>query len=60
MYDLPFALLSSTLPIVLDELYCTGSEGSLADCELIDGANTACGHSRDLGVRCKGEQAVEM
>jgi hypothetical protein len=58
VYRLPFALLSSTLPIVLDELYCTGIAGSLADCELIDGANTACGFSQDLGVRCKGEQAA--
>ena len=38
--------------IVLDNLECTGSEGSLWDCERNEWGEHNCGHSEDAGVRC--------
>jgi hypothetical protein len=39
-----------SLPIVLDDVNCTGQEGSFYDCSKTFGSN--CQHSEDVGVRC--------
>lgn len=42
-------------PIYLDDVACSGSEGSLLSCisSSIGGHN--CGHSEDAGVQCSGQ-----
>ena len=47
-----------TGPISLDEVECTGSEGSLALCQSNRFHN--CAHSEDAGVTCLGEQATYL
>ena len=40
-------------PILLDNVACTGSELTLANCEHLGFNNTRnCSHSEDAGVRC--------
>ena len=40
-------------PILLDNVTCTGSELTLANCEHLGFNNTrSCSHSEDAGVRC--------
>ena len=39
-------------PILLDNVTCTGSELTLANCEHLGFGNTNCNHSEDAGVRC--------
>ena len=40
-------------PILLDNVTCTGSEVTLANCEHLGFNNTrSCSHSEDAGVRC--------
>ena len=42
----------STLPVVLDDVSCSGTESRLIDCTY--DSNTAdCSHSDDAGVRCQ-------
>ena len=44
-------------PIWLDNVTCTGSESSLANCgHLGVGITMSCAHSKDAGVRCFGGQ----
>ena len=42
-------------PILLDDLVCTGSEGSLLNCPHRGVRVHDCSHSEDAGVRCQGE-----
>ena len=44
---------NSSLHIFLDDLLCTGDEGSLFDCNGNFTSND-CDHSEDAGVRCEG------
>ena len=39
------------LPILLDDVACTGSESRLVDC-LYDSNTADCLHSQDAGTRC--------
>ena len=40
-------------PIILDNVTCTGSESTLANCgHLGVGVNRSCSHSEDASVRC--------
>ena len=40
-------------PIMIDELNCTGTEASLADCGFDGWGVGDCSHSEDAGVRCQ-------
>jgi len=42
---------SAQLPILLDDVACTGSESSLVECTY-DSNTTDCSHSQDAGTRC--------
>ena len=44
---------NSSLPILLDDLLCTGDEDSLFDC-IGSFTSNDCDHSEDAGVRCEG------
>ena len=37
--------------ILMDDVNCTGTEGSIFDCSYITNHN--CGHSEDVGVTCQ-------
>ena len=40
-------------PILLDNVTCTGSESTLANCDHLGvGVTRSCSHSEDAGVRC--------
>ena len=39
-------------PILLDDVFCSGIEQSLLDCQyLLDSSN--CGHHQDVGIECR-------
>ena len=40
------------MPIVFDEVQCTGVEGSLGECEFV--TDHDCDHSEEAGVICIG------
>ena len=40
------------LPILLDDVVCTGSESALFECAHQPVYTHNCGHSEDVGVRC--------
>ena len=43
-------------PIFLDELACSGAEGSLLDCDSLSARGVhMCEHSQDASVRCIGK-----
>ncbi|XP_037013872.2 galectin-3-binding protein [Artibeus jamaicensis] len=44
-----------TGPVMLDEVQCTGTESSLADCSSLGWLTSKCGHSQDAGVICSNE-----
>ncbi|XP_054449358.1 galectin-3-binding protein [Pteronotus mesoamericanus] len=44
-----------TGPIMLDEVQCTGTEPSLANCSSLGWLMSRCGHNQDAGVICSNE-----
>ena len=44
---------SGSGPILLSNLYCTGSESSLLDCNQQSCYVTSCTHTNDAGVICE-------
>jgi len=49
----------AALPILLDDLACSGSELQLIYCSY-DSITTDCSHSEDAGVRCQhGKTCIE-
>ena len=44
--------------ILLDDVQCTGSEASLAQCPHSGWGNENCGHSKDAGVICDGKSSA--
>ncbi|XP_022081551.1 deleted in malignant brain tumors 1 protein-like isoform X2 [Acanthaster planci] len=47
------------LDIVLDDVACTGNEGTLLDCGHAGLGEHNCGHSEDAGVRCVDMRLVD-
>ena len=45
-------IAGNTVPIVFDEVQCTGAERSLGECEFV--TDHDCDHSEDAGVICIG------
>ena len=43
-------------PILLYDVYCSGSETKLIDCGHFGLGQHNCDHSDDAGVRCKGTE----
>ncbi|XP_055448532.1 galectin-3-binding protein [Psammomys obesus] len=44
-----------TGPVMLDEVQCTGTEASLANCSSLGWMMSRCGHDQDAGVVCSNE-----
>ncbi|KAM5310133.1 galectin-3-binding protein isoform 1-T2 [Glossophaga mutica] len=44
-----------TGPVMLDEVQCTGTESSLANCSSLGWLTSKCRHSQDAGVICSNE-----
>ena len=44
---------SGTGPVLLSNLYCTGTESSLLECNQQSCGVTSCTHSNDVGVICE-------
>lgn len=42
-------------PVMLDEVECTGTESSLANCSSLGWLKSHCGHEKDAGVVCSNE-----
>ncbi|XP_075846071.1 galectin-3-binding protein [Microtus pennsylvanicus] len=42
-------------PVMLDEVECTGTEPSLANCSSLGWLKSRCGHEKDAGVICSNE-----
>ena len=42
-----------TGPILLSDLYCTGTESSLLECSHQSCGVTSCTHNNDIGVICE-------
>ena len=38
--------------ILMNEVYCTGSEAKLVDCYYVDTGDSYCTHSQDIGITC--------
>ena len=48
-----------TGPIFLDKLGCSGTESYLLQCNRFAGLGLhSCDHSKDVGVRCIGEEVI--
>ena len=48
-------------PIWLDNVVCTGTESTLANCgHLGFNVTRSCSHSEDVGVRCYGTQGISV
>lgn len=45
---------AGTLPIMLDDIVCSGSEDSVYDCTHRPWGENNCGHGEDAGVACSG------
>ena len=50
----PFNTISSTLPILLDEVLCLGNEEGLSQCHYRNWGLHDCSHYQDAGVICQG------
>ena len=46
---------SSSGPIILDNVVCTGSESNLFECSHNEILQNNCEHSEDVAVICNGE-----
>lgn len=42
-------------PILLSDLYCTGTESNMLECNRNMYGTLSCSHNQDAGVRCEGE-----
>lgn len=57
LYNAHFGSSPPSVPILLDQLSCTGSEARLVDCRHsgVGVVSSFCNHNEDAGVRCAGK-----
>ncbi|XP_052233588.1 scavenger receptor cysteine-rich type 1 protein M130-like isoform X2 [Dreissena polymorpha] len=55
-----FGQAQSSLPIVLDDLDCIGTEGSILECSHSPLGSTDCSHNEDASVICASEGQVYL
>ena len=51
-------IAGTSVPIVFDEVQCTGVEGSLGECEFV--TDHDCDHSEEAGVICIGNLIFQL
>ena len=59
MFSSGYASLTTSTPILLDKVHCSGNESILTDCDRFSdiGIHT-CSHSQDVGIICYGKITV--
>ncbi len=53
-----FGRADNTLRIILDDVFCIGSEIRLVDCQHSPIGTHNCGHREDAGVVCQGSSST--
>ncbi|KPP74619.1 hypothetical protein Z043_106205 [Scleropages formosus] len=48
------------MPVLMDNVWCTGTEGSLLDCPSLSFWQHNCAHNEEAGVVCAGQRAGEL
>ena len=55
-----FDVTLSDIPILLDDVICSGNETSLVQCSHDGYSNHDCSHSEDIVLACVGERSTDL